>query len=425
MLSSISATNRRQFIQSAGVIGAGAVLTSSTSRAFAETAAADQEGVNPRPVGQGAGLPAGVAPDKKTTSVPGKVPLAPPDKQGAEVEVPQPVKRKVGFAIVGLGKLAIEEILPAFAESKLSRPVALVSGHPDKAKQLAEVYGVDAKKIYNYENYDSLADDAAVDVIYIVLPNSMHAEYTIRGFQAGKHVLCEKPMAVSVDECEKMIAAADQAKRHLMIAYRLHYEPFNTKVMDLCKSGAIGKIRTFASAHCQNVESPNIRLSAPLGGGAVGDLGIYCINAARYTIGEEPISVTAVATQSSDDPRFREVPESVVLTMKFPSGALAHCETSMSTLRSDWYCVTGTEGVIEMDPAFAYRGQKLFTVNPDGKTEHQVESANHFAEEMDHIAQCVLDGKTPRTSGAEGLADLKIISAIDQAIRTGQTVAVG
>jgi len=138
----------------------------------------------------------------------GAVPLAPPERQPAKLKVPEPVARKAGWAIVGLGQLALEEVMPAFGECKLSRPAALVSGHPDKAKQVAEVYGVDAKAIYDYAGFDRLADNRDVDAVYIILPNSMHAEYTIRALKAGKHVLCEKPMAVSVAECERMNAAA-------------------------------------------------------------------------------------------------------------------------------------------------------------------------------------------------------------------------
>lgn len=215
------------------------------------------------------------------------VPLAPPNKQPPNLPVPNKPDKKVGWAIVGLGELALGEIMPAFAKAKWSEPTALVSGHPDKAKKVAAAFGMKDAKIYNYEDYDRISDDPRVDVIYIVLPNSMHAEFTVRGLKAGKHVLCEKPMAVSVEECERMIGAAKGAKRTLGVAYRLHSEPLNRRVMEMCAKKEFGEIKTFESSNCQDVKPPNIRLSAALGGGPVGDVGVYSINAARYTIGEE------------------------------------------------------------------------------------------------------------------------------------------
>jgi predicted dehydrogenase len=365
-----------------------------------------------------------------TTSNQQQAPLAPPDKQPPDLKVPEPVKRKVGWAIVGLGKLALEEIMPAFREAKLSEPVALVSGHPEKARKVAEVYGIDPKNIYDYQNYDRIAANNRIDVIYIVLPNSMHAEYTIRGFKAGKHVLCEKPLAVSVEEGNQMVAAAKQANKKLMTAYRLHYEPFNQKVMELCRQQKIGKIKTFSASNCQDVKAPNIRLSKPLGGGPVGDVGVYCINAARYVTNEEPIEVTAFAHQPQDDPRFREVAESVTFTLRYPSGVLAHCECGFGSARSERYRVVGDKGFIEMDPAFGYRGQRLFwkesgeDQSDDRKSELRLQPVNQFASEMDHFSECVLTNKTPRTPGEMGVADMRIIAAIHEAMRNSKIVSM-
>ena len=202
-------------------------------------------------------------------------PLAPPDKQPPNVKLPEPVGKTVGWAIVGLGQLALEEILPAFARAKLSKPVALVSGHPEKARKVAAAYGIDPKAIYNYETYDKLADNPAVDVIYVVLPNSMHAEYTVRGVKAGKHVLCEKPMATTPAECQQMIAAAATAKRKLMIAYRLHYEPYNRAAIDICRvTKQLGKLKSVTASNGQVTKAPNIRLSQALGGGPLQDVGV-------------------------------------------------------------------------------------------------------------------------------------------------------
>jgi predicted dehydrogenase len=352
------------------------------------------------------------------------IPLAPPDKQPPDLKLPDPPKKPAGWAIVGLGKLALEEVMPAFAECERSKPVALVSGHPDKAKKVASAYGLDPKNIYDYQTYDKLADNPAVDAIYIILPNSMHAEYTIRGHKAGKHVLCEKPMAASVAECEQMIAAAKEAKKKLMVAYRLRYEPFNRKAIELCRGGQIGKLKVIGASNCQDVQAPNIRLSKELAGGPVEDIGVYCLNAARYLTGEEPTEVTAVGHQPKDDPRFREVFESVAFTLRFPSGVVAHCDCSFGSAESRRYRAVGTGGFVEMDPAFPYFGLRL-KVSKGGQTsEVRLKEVNHFAAEMDHFSECILDGKDPRTPGEEGLADVRVIAAINEAARTGRAVKV-
>jgi predicted dehydrogenase len=277
----------------------------------------------------------------------------------------------------------------------LSKPVALLSGHPEKAKKVAEVYGINPDSIYGYEDYDKMADDTAIDIIYIILPNSLHADHTIRAAGAGKHVLCEKLMAVNVEECQRMIAAAAEAGRKLMIGYRLHYEPFNQKVMELCGKKALGKIKTICSSNCQNVKSPNIRLSRPLGGGPLCDIGIYCINPVRYITGEEPNEVTAIAQQPQDDPRFREVPESYAFTLRFPSGTLAHCDCSLGAGESRRYRVHCAEDFIELDPAFSYRGQQLHVKEAEmatgdaRMTKALLEPVNHFSAKMDHFSDCV------------------------------------
>jgi predicted dehydrogenase len=351
-------------------------------------------------------------------------PLAPPDRQSPDVQLPEVVERKARWAVVGLGKLAIEEVMPAFAQCRLSRPTALVSGHPDKARRIAAVYGIDPKRIYSYDTFDRLRDDGEIDIVYIVLPNSMHAEYTIRAHRAGKHVLCEKPMAATVAECRDMIAAARAAGKKLMIAYRLHYEPFNLTAKTLAREKAVGELRTFSATNCQVTQAPNIRLSRALAGGPVQDIGIYCLNAARYVTGEEPVVVTAQEHRPADIPRFREVPASVSFQLKFPSGVLAHCDCSFDAAESRRFRVNGTKGFIDLDPAFSYRGLRLTVGKESGREQVRLTEVNHFAAEMDHFSECVLARKDPRTPGEEGLADMRVIAAIEEAARTGRTVPV-
>jgi predicted dehydrogenase len=256
-------------------------------------------------------------------------PLAPPDKQPPNLSVPDASPKTVGWAVAGPGQLALEEVLPAFGDCKLSKPVALVSGHPGKAAKVARRYGVDPKKVYDYQNYDQnydrISEDPAVEAVYVILPNSMHAEFTIRAHKAGKHVLCEKPMAGSPAEAERMISAAKAARRKLMIAYRLRYEPFNEAAIDIRRKKELGVLKSITASNCQNVKPPNIRLSEKLAGGPVEDVGVYCVNAARYLTGEEPVEVSAVAHRPTDDPRFREVHQSVAFMLRFPSGVIANC----------------------------------------------------------------------------------------------------
>lgn len=351
-------------------------------------------------------------------------PLAPPDRQPPDLHLPDVVERKARWAVVGLGVLALEEIMPAFAHARLSRPTALVSGHPDKARRVAAAYGIDPKRIYGYDTFDRLRDDGEVDIVYVVLPNSMHAEYTIRAHRAGKHVLCEKPMAANPAECREMIAAARAAGKKLMVAYRLRYEPFNRAVIKMCREKAVGELRTFEASNCQVTPAPNIRLSRGLAGGPVQDVGVYCLNAARYVTGEEPVEVTAQEHRPANIPRFREVPASVAFQLRFPSGVLAHCDCSFDAAESRRFRVTGTDGFLDLDPAFGYRGLRLTVGKGAGREQPALAGVNHFAAEMDHFSDCVLNGKDPLTPGEEGLADMTVIAAIEEAARTGRAVPV-
>ena len=364
-------------------------------------------------------------------------PLAPPDKQPPNLLIPSPPQKRIGFAIVGLGELALEEILPAFAGCEHAVPVALVSGHSGKAAKVADHYGINPKNIYDYDNYDSIKENREVQVIYIVLPNSMHAEYTIRGFAAGKHVLCEKPMAVTPDECQKMIDAGKKADRKLMIAYRLRHEPYNKLMIELAHKKELGPVRVFSAENLQTTTAPNIRLSKSTGGGPLGDVGIYCINAARYITGEEPIEVSGQSWADPNDERFREVPSHVLFTLRFPSGALAHCAGGFDSARSDRYRVTCEKGYMELDPAFGYRDQRMKIVKKETwKNAAKAVGAKEtpMTETQDcngstkitsqtrwtTFCECVLNDKQPLTPGEEGLTDLKILMAIQKSIDEGR-----
>jgi predicted dehydrogenase len=341
-------------------------------------------------------------------------------------QVPEPPGRKLGWAIVGLGNLAINQILPAFAKCEKSRVVALVSGHPDKAQKLAARYGVSPKAIYDYQSYDSLRDNPEVDVIYVVLPNSMHAEYTIRGHQAGKHVLTEKPMANSPADCQAMIDAAQKAGRKLMVAYRCRYEPFNKEMIRMAREQELGPVKVVVADHGFNIGNPDQwRLKKQYaGGGSLMDIGIYSLQAARYVTGEEPVEINAMTYSTPGDVRFKEVEETINFQLRFPSGALANCTSSYGYAGQNKYRVIATKGWFELEPATSYTGLRM-KVRRGGATEDRdLPQRDHFALEMDHMSECVMDDKTPLTPGEEGLRDGKLMMAIYEAARTGRTIKV-
>jgi predicted dehydrogenase len=342
----------------------------------------------------------------------------------AQLRVPDPPGKKLGWAIVGLGSLSINQILPAFAKCEKSKVVAFVSGHPDKANKLALRYNVNPKSIYNYQNYDSIKDNPEVDVIYIVLPNGMHAEYTIRGLQAGKHVLCEKPMANSSAECRQMIDAAKKADRKLMIAYRCHYEPYNKEAIRIARAHELGPTQMIlADAGFAAGDPAQWRLHKALsGGGSMMDIGIYALNAARYLTGEEPTEVNAMSFTDRNDPRFKEVESNVIFQLRFPSGVIANCSSSYSYFHQSHYRVMGTEARLEMDPATWYTGNRMWIERGNKIEQIELQEADHFALEMDHMSDSVMQNKEPLTPGEEGLRDLTIIEAVYEAAKSGKTV---
>jgi len=347
--------------------------------------------------------------------------------QVPQFELPGLPGKKLGWAVVGLGRLAVFEVLPAFAGCSASRLVGLVSGTPDKRAHLAELYGIAKQHLYSYDDYDRMVDDPAIDVVYVCLPNSMHPEYTIRALKAGKHVLCEKPMANTPAECEAMIAAAREADRKLMIAYRLRYEPFNRALIEFARdSEAMGPTRIVEAGAGFNIGDPKQwRLrKAMAGGGSLMDIGIYALNAARYLTGEEPVEVGAQMHSTPGDPRFTEVEENINFQLRFPSGILANCVSSygVGINHFDVYKPGGSAGLA---PALSYRGLRMH-VRRGGSVEDRPQQAiDQFGAEIDHFSGCVASGSEPLTPGEEGLRDLRVMMAIYEAAREGRPVRLG
>lgn len=342
----------------------------------------------------------------------------------------EPADQRVGFAIVGLGRLSIDQILPAFGSSKLCKPVALVSGDPEKARKLAAQYGIKPTSIYTYATYDQIAQNPDVKVIYIVLPNGMHEEFVVRGAKTGKHILCEKPMANSVAECERMIAACKAANVRLMIAYRQQYEPNNRAIVKMVREGKLGTLRSYVASNTQNQGDPTQwRLNRKLaGGGCLPDVGVYCLNAARFLTGEEPSEVFGYTVQPTNDPRFREVEATCSFSLRFPSGLVAACNSGYAGHHSQMLRLEGADAWAELAPAFGYHGIKLRASRLMDGHETQLEPTipdkDQFALEMDHMAECVLQNKQPHTPGEEGLQDQRLIEAIYDSARTGRAVKV-
>lgn len=342
----------------------------------------------------------------------------------------EPADQRTGYAVVGLGRLTVDQILPAMGKSKYCKPVALVSGDRAKALKIAAQYGIKPTSVYDYTTYDQLAQNPDVKVIYIVLPNSMHAEYTVRGAKAGKHILCEKPMATSVRECQQMIDACNRAGVKLMIAYRSQYEPYDRAMIRMIRSGKFGKLKQYLATNSQNQGDPTQwRLKRALaGGGCMPDVGVYCLNAARFLSDEEPYEVQATTTQPKDDPRFAEVEASCQVIAKFPSGFTAVFNSAYNAHKSQFLRIEGTEAWAELAPAFAYHGIKMkfsyYSKEEKMEMGHepQLEEKDQFALEMDHFALCVQQNLRPHTPGEEGLQDQRITDAIYESARTGKAV---
>ena len=335
---------------------------------------------------------------------------------------------KLGFAVVGLGKLSLGEIIPALRTTANCRLAALVSGHPDKARRVAAENGLPEDAIYNYENYDRIARDPRIDVVYIVLPNSMHAEYTIRAFKAGKHVLCEKPMASTVEDAEAMVAAGKAANRQLMIAYRCLTEPLNVEAMRRVRSGSLGKPRLVITKMVRqsnpNDPSDAWRLDMKMsGGGALADMGIYGISASRYLLNEEPIELRAISQTDKSDPRFKSVEDLYSWEFRFPSGAIAQGSTSFDASDTMSYEVIGEHKRLVADPGCFYGGNRLSLVQGGERQEIPIHEVDHFAREMDWMAD-VVRGKAPMLApGEEGVQDMRLIRAImDSAASNGAWV---
>ena len=354
------------------------------------------------------------------------------DPRSAPPPAPLPPERRVGFAVVALGRLTLEELLPAFAECRSAKLVALVSGSPDKLRTVAAQYGIAPDQCYDYAGFDRLRDNPAVQAVYIVLPNGMHREYVERAARAGKHVLCEKPMANSSAEARSMIAACAKANVKLMIAYRIQYEPYNQRARRFVQEGTFGRLVGATMTNTQTVAPDGAQQwrhkKALAGGGTLPDIGLYLVNTARFLTGQEPVEVFARQYSPPGDPRYAEVEETVAFTMRFPSEFMAQCLTSYGARDDKAQVLNFARATVQMPSAYRYTGQQMYVAqNVGGMDERQqinIPPRNQFAAEIDHMADCIIADRRPRTPGEEGLQDHVVMEAIYESARTGRPVAL-
>lgn len=329
--------------------------------------------------------------------------------------------RKIRYAVVGQGHIAQVAVLPAFAQSKNSELTALVSGDSAKLKALCKKYRVDHS--YSYDEYDQLLQSGHIDAVYIALPNSMHKDFAVRAAHAGIHVLCEKPLTVQAKDSEAIIRAARQSRVKLMVAYRLHFDPANLHAIQIAHSGRIGEPRYFTSDFGYQIKDRNIRMEPKEGGSPLNDIGIYCINAARYIFKADPTEVFAFA--ANPDKRFGKIHESVSATLRFPEERIATFTCSFGSAAISNYRVVGTKGDLFMDNAYEYVGKVSQRITVKGKSKEQsFKAGDQFAAELEYFSNCVLRNREPEPSGDEGLIDVRIIEALMKSIATGKPVSL-
>ena len=368
-------------------------------------------------------LAQGAAPMAKGQPLPEGVTLP-----SAPSEAPRP--GSVGFAIIGLGDYALKQIMPRFVQSERCHIAALVSGNPEKLARVGEAYGVPPEARYSYEGFAAIAANRGVEAVYIILPTGLHAEWAERAFAAGKHVMCEKPMALSAAECERMIAASERAGRKLMVGYRCHFEPYNRAAIELTATKALGDLRLIRTEHSYRLgpASPatNWRVArAQTGGGPLEDYGIYGLQAALYLSGEMPERLSASTFRPEGDPRFAEVFAHVAVQMHFPSGAVAQVVTSYDSAGINMVEARGTVGALRMQPATGYGPNTL--VLESGRSSRAMEPGDpevQFAAMLDHLAAAIREGTPILTPGEMGLRDLRLMEAIYAATASGRSVAL-
>ena len=325
-------------------------------------------------------------------------------------------RRQIRYAVVGLGHIAQVAVLPAFANARRNSVLtALVSSDPSKSRLLAEKYGVE--RTYSYEQYDECLR-SGIEAVYIALPNSLHCEYAVRAARAGVHVLCEKPLALTEEECGRMAQAARDAGVKLMTAYRLHFERANLEACEIVRSGRLGEVRLFTSTFCTPVEPGNIRVRRESGGGVLWDIGIYCINAARTLFRAEPVEV-----QASLAGHLGETEQSASALLRFADERIASFACSFGADKVSEYRLCGTKGDLAVEPAYEYAFALRHRLTLAGDMrERRFARRDQFAPELLYFSDCILQNREPEPGAVEGLADVRVIRALYRSAETGRPV---
>lgn len=325
-------------------------------------------------------------------------------------------QKKLGIALIGLGYYSKDLLMPALELTQHVKLVGLVTGTPSKAKEFGDKYNIPKENIFNYENFDEIASNPAIDVVYVVLPNSMHKEYVIRAAKAGKHVICEKPMALDAAECREMMDACKKANVSLSIGYRLHYEPYNQRIMQMAKEQPYGPISMVHASAGFRMGRPTDqwKVKSAYGGGAIMDMGPYSLQGARYSTGLEPIAVTAQMFNS--DPKvFDGVDETTTFQLEFPNNIVASCLTTFAA-NVNFVTINAQKGEYGLRPFSGYGGLHGFLPN-DETFDFPV--MNQQAAQMDEMCLSIMKNQPSRTPGEEGLRDMIIIDAIRESVKTG------
>ncbi len=330
-------------------------------------------------------------------------------------------KDKLGVALVGLGYYSKDLLAPALQLTEACELTGIVTGTPSKIPTWQETYGIKDKNVYDYENMHQIADNPDIDIIYIVLPPSMHSEYSIIAANTGKHVWCEKPMAVTDVECQAMIDACHKNKVSLSIGYRMHHEPNTQTIMSWGKKRPYGAIKTLtAEAGYRDGRSDHWKQKKEMGGGAMYDMGVYPLNAVRYATGEEPVEVIEARHETTRPEIYTEVDETTYFTLRFPGGAIAKCQTSfgkgMNALNIE--CDNGSYG---LSPFSSYSGIKGKA--SDG-TPFDQSIPNQQARQMDDDAMAIQNDKSMMVPGEEGLRDIRIVEAIYKSAKEGKSISL-
>ncbi|MCT7298310.1 Gfo/Idh/MocA family oxidoreductase [Ralstonia sp. CHL-2022] len=332
------------------------------------------------------------------------------------------VQSPVRYAVVGAGWISQAAFLPGVAQSGNSVVTALVTGDEVKATALADRYGIE--HVHGYADYDQLLTSGDIDAIYLALPNDMHRQYALPALQRGIHVLLEKPMATSEADCEAMIEAARNGNAKLMIAYRLHFEPATLAAIELVRAGKLGRIRAFSAMFSQSVAPSNHRANHGYWAGPVSDMGVYPINAVRNLFGEEPVEVSACGVRDPDLPFNFD--DTVSVTLRFADHRVAQFVVSYSGASIDQYRILGTKGDLEVSPGFMFGVGLKYRATIDGKTHEQAfDATDQFGGELQYFSDCILNNREPEPNGEEGLADVRVLAAIERALESGQPQNLG